>query len=53
MTTIETQHKDTREQKIRAMLIKIMRANTNRLGGHQVVLFGCHVQGKASLTRYP
>lgn len=47
MTTIETQHKDTREQEIRAMLIQIMRANTNRLGGRQVVLFGSRAQGKA------
>lgn len=47
MTTIETQHKDTREQEIRAMLIQIMRANSNRLGGRQVVLFGSRAQGKA------
>ncbi len=47
MTNIETQHKDTREQEIRAMLIQIMRANTNRLGGRQVVLFGSRAQGKA------
>lgn len=47
MTNIETQHKDTREQEIRAMLIQVMRANTNRLGGRQVVLFGSRAQGKA------
>ena len=47
MTNIDTQHKDTREQEIRAMLIQIMRANTNRLGGRQVVLFGSRAQGKA------
>ena len=29
------------------MLIQIMRANTNRLGGRQVVLFGSRAQGKA------
>lgn len=47
MTNIDTQHKDTREQQIRAMLIQAMRANTNRLGGRQVVLFGSRAQGKA------
>lgn len=47
MTNIETQHKDTREQEIRAMLIQVMRANTNRLGGRRVVLFGSRAQGKA------
>ena len=47
MTNIDTQHKDTREQQIRAMLIQTMRANTNRLGGRQVVLFGSRAQGKA------
>lgn len=47
MTNIETQHKDTREQEIRAMLIQVMRTNTNRLGGRQVVLFGSRAQGKA------
>ena len=46
MTNIDTQHKDTREQQIRAMLIQTMRANTNRLGGRQVVLFGSRAQGK-------
>jgi len=29
------------------MLIQTMRANTNRLGGRQVVLFGSRAQGKA------
>ncbi|MDX1252631.1 MAG: nucleotidyltransferase domain-containing protein [Gammaproteobacteria bacterium] len=29
------------------MLIQVMRANTNRLGGRRVVLFGSRAQGKA------
>ena len=47
MTNIDSQTTDTREQEIRAMLVATMRANTNRLGGHQVVLFGSRAQGKA------
>lgn len=47
MTNIDTQTTDTREQEIRAMLIATMRANTKRLGGHQVVLFGSRAQGNA------
>jgi len=47
MTHIETQCKDRREQEIRAMLVETMRANSNRLGGRQVVLFGSRAQGKA------
>lgn len=47
MTNIDAQAKDPREQEIRAMLVETMRANTNRLGGHQVVLFGSRAQGKA------
>lgn len=47
MTNIDTQGKDTREQEIRAMLVETMRANSDRLGGRQVVLFGSRAQGKA------
>jgi predicted nucleotidyltransferase len=47
MTNVETQGKDPREQEIRAMLVETMRANTNRLGGHKVVLYGSRAQGKA------
>lgn len=47
MTNVDTQGKDPREQEIRAMLVETMRANSNRLSGRQVVLFGSRAQGKA------
>lgn len=47
MTNVDTQGKDPREQEIRAMLVETMRANSDRLGGRQVVLFGSRAQGKA------
>lgn len=47
MANVDTQGKDPREQEIRAMLVETMRANSDRLGGRQVVLFGSRAQGKA------
>ena len=38
---------DRREEEILAMLADTMRANAQRLAGHQVVLFGSRAQGKA------
>jgi len=47
MTHVDTQGKYPRDQEIRAMIVETMRANTQRLGGHKVVLFGSRAQGNA------
>ena len=47
MTNVDTQGKDPRDQEIRAMIVETMRANTKRLDGHKVVLFGSRAQGNA------
>ena len=47
LTNLDTQGRDPRDQEIRAMLVETMRANANRLGGRQVVLYGSRAQGNA------
>jgi uncharacterized protein len=46
MAKIDTQTRSPRDQEILAMIVQILRANSKRLGGHKVVLFGSRARAK-------